>query len=179
MKWRVLLIVAGILFGLRNIAAADIQITEQIALSDPILNLFSSDSDIDTTRSLSLAVPADGRVSSFFGWRKDPFSGLSQFHKGIDFADMKSAKVRAAADGRVIYSGWNAGCGKMVSIEHRNGVVTRYCHLRDALVMCGNHVIASQEIGLMGRTGRSTGQHLHFEVIYNDAAIDPSPWIVF
>jgi murein DD-endopeptidase MepM/ murein hydrolase activator NlpD len=119
----------------------------------------------------------DGWISSYFGHRADPFTGYSAMHKGLDFAGPEGTKVVSVAAGLVTYAGDRAGYGEMVEINHGNGLSTRYCHNEKVLVKQGDMVRKGQELALMGSTGRSTGPHLHFEVLKNGAQVDPLRFI--
>ena len=131
------------------------------------------------TRELNKQVYPEGRpvqegwISSYFGRRADPFTGYSAVHKGLDFAGPEGTKVTAVAAGLDIYSGERAGYGQMVEINHGNGLSTRYCHNEQLLVKQGDMVRKGQDLALMGSTGRSTGPHLHFEVLKNGVQVDP------
>jgi murein DD-endopeptidase MepM/ murein hydrolase activator NlpD len=135
------------------------------------------------TRELNKQVYPEGRpvqegwISSYFGQRADPFTGYSAVHKGLDFAGPEGTKVTAVAAGLVTYAGDRAGFGEMVEINHGNGLATRYCHNEKLLVKQGDMVRKGQELALMGSTGRSTGPHLHFEVLKNGAQVDPLRFI--
>lgn len=118
--------------------------------------------------------PVDGRVTSSFGWRHDPFTGESKFHRGVDLKAAYGQDVRAAGDGRVVFSGTQGGYGNTVLVEHEDGTRTRYAHLSVNLVSAGDAVGAGQPVGQAGRSGRATGTHLHFEVIApNGQPLDP------
>ncbi len=119
----------------------------------------------------------DGWISSYFGRRADPFTGYSAVHKGLDFAGPEGTKVMAVAAGLVTYAGDRSGFGQMVEINHGNGLATRYCHNEKVLVKQGDMVRKGQELSLMGSTGRSTGPHLHFEVLKNGTQVDPLRFI--
>ncbi len=108
--------------------------------------------------------PVEGRITSGFGVRKDPFTEKHKFHKGIDIACGIGTKVIASAEGTVVFAGTKKGYGKTVIVEHRNGYRTLYGHLSKLLVKNGEKVKQAQKIALSGMTGRSTGPHLHFEV---------------
>jgi len=116
-------------------------------------------------------------VSSHYGWRTDPFTGRRAWHSGLDIAGGFNAPIVASADGVVTYSGYRFGYGMMVEITHANGLITRYGHMNKALAHNGQSVRAGEVIGLMGSTGRSTGPHLHFEVLVGDHKVDPYPFI--
>lgn len=116
----------------------------------------------------------DGWISSRYGYRTDPFNGRRQFHRGIDFAGAKGTPIYAAAGGVVVRARKLPQFGNLVEIDHRNGYVTRYAHTSKMLVKAGDVVKKGQKIAEMGSTGRSTGTHLHFEVIKNGATINPA-----
>lgn len=119
----------------------------------------------------------DGWISSYFGRRADPFTGYTAVHKGLDFAGPEGTKVMSVAAGLVTYAGDRSGFGQMVEINHGNGLATRYCHNEKLLVKQGDMVRKGQDLALMGSTGRSTGPHLHFEVLKNGAQVDPLRFI--
>ena len=116
-------------------------------------------------------------VSSRYGWRKDPVSGDKRWHSGMDVAAAYNAPIVASADGVVTFAGYRFGYGIMVEVTHGGGMVTRYAHLNRAIVHNNQSVKAGELVGLMGSTGRSTGPHLHFELIAGDHKIDPYPFI--
>lgn len=124
------------------------------------------------------SLPVDNNwFSSNFGWRIDPFTGLSTFHEGIDFMSPKGRAIRAAAAGVVVYSGRHPQYGNMVEIDHGNGLVTRYAHASALDVTVGDVVVIGQKVGAVGNTGRSTGPHLHFEVRVRGAAVNPNKFL--
>jgi murein DD-endopeptidase MepM/ murein hydrolase activator NlpD len=114
-----------------------------------------------------------GRLSSAYGWRRDPIDGTRRFHKGIDVAMPVGQSVPAARDGRVTFAGEMRGYGLAVVIDHGNGLSTRYGHLSAIDVQAGDTVTAGQTIAESGSTGRSTGPHLHFEVLDNGQPVNP------
>jgi murein DD-endopeptidase MepM/ murein hydrolase activator NlpD len=116
----------------------------------------------------------DGYISSLFGMRVDPFDGDLSMHSGMDFAGTEGESVRAVAAGVVTWAGDRSGYGNLVEIDHGNGYATRYGHNETILVHVGQIVKKGEEISLMGSTGRSTGPHVHFEVLYNGVAVDPA-----
>jgi murein DD-endopeptidase MepM/ murein hydrolase activator NlpD len=118
-----------------------------------------------------------GWISSYFGKRIDPFTGKMGMHPGIDFAGKKDSKVMAVANGVVTWAGPRGGYGNMVQINHGNGYSTRYGHNDQILVQVGDVVKKGQVISLMGSTGRSTGPHVHYEVLKNDRQINPAPFV--
>lgn len=122
--------------------------------------------------------PAEkGWVSSFFGTRTDPFTGRPAHHDGVDIAGKAGTKVLSVAAGVVTWSGERYGYGTMVEINHGNGYVTRYAHNKENLVEVGDTVKKGQRIALMGSSGRSTGPHIHFEVLRHGRAVDPIKYV--
>ena len=118
-----------------------------------------------------------GWISSFFGMRTNPFSGKSEMHKGMDFAGKMGSKVFAVAGGVVTWSGSRYGYGNLVEVSHGSGYVTRYGHNASNLVVVGEAVKKGQVISLMGSTGRSTGPHVHFEVLKQGTRVDPLKFV--
>ena len=134
----------------------------------------------DTVPAPSPAPPAGalslptGRTTSGFGWRRDPIDGQPRLHRGVDVAMAYGADVHAAAAGTVSFAGNRGTYGNLVVIDHADGRQTRYAHLSGVSVSAGEQVEAGQVIGQAGRSGRTTGTHLHFEVIADGHAVDPS-----
>jgi murein DD-endopeptidase MepM/ murein hydrolase activator NlpD len=118
-----------------------------------------------------------GFISSLFGYRADPFTGRGAFHEGIDFAGAEGSPVMAVAAGVVSYAGERSGYGNLVEVNHGNGYVTRYGHNSEVLVKVGDTVRKGQRLALMGSTGRSTGPHVHFEVLLNGDAVNPAQYV--
>ncbi len=118
-----------------------------------------------------------GWISSYYGTRTNPFTGKLQFHKGMDFAAKSGSDVLAVAGGVVTWSGKRYGYGNLVEINHGNGYVTRYGHNKTNLVAVGDTVKKGEIISHMGSTGRSTGPHVHFEVIKNGRQINPQKFV--
>ena len=112
-------------------------------------------------------------LTSAFGWRRDPLTGQSTFHRGVDLKAAEGDPVSATGSGSVVFSGRNGGYGNSVVIEHANGLQTRYAHLSAALVHVGDQVNEGQQIGRAGHTGRATGPHVHYEVLAQGRAVDP------
>ena len=118
-----------------------------------------------------------GWLSSGWGMRNDPFEGGRQFHKGVDFAGRKGEPILAVAKGVVTFAGKRWGYGNMVEVNHGNGYSTRYAHNSELLVSEGQAVDKGEPIARMGTTGRSTGYHVHFEVLKDGKQINPSKFI--
>jgi murein DD-endopeptidase MepM/ murein hydrolase activator NlpD len=123
--------------------------------------------------------PVLGEVefSSGFGVRTDPFIGRPAMHTGLDFRASSGDPVRATAAGKVVSAGWNGGYGRMVEIDHGNGLSTRYGHLSEILVKVGDPIRIGQQVGEVGSTGRSTGPHLHYETRIDGEAVDPQKFL--
>lgn len=115
----------------------------------------------------------EGWISSRFGYRTDPVSGAREFHGGIDFAGREGVNVSAVGGGIITWSGKRWGYGNLVEISHGNGYVTRYAHNKKNLVKIGEKVAKNQTIALLGSTGRSTGPHVHFEVLKDGKVVNP------
>lgn len=122
--------------------------------------------------------PTESRkITSKYGTRRDPFSRRPAFHAGIDISGNVGDPVYATADGTVVSAGYDRAYGYNVVIRHANGLQTRYAHLRKNLVKKGQKVSQGDKIGLLGSTGKSTGPHLHYEIIKNGKTIDPLPYL--
>jgi murein DD-endopeptidase MepM/ murein hydrolase activator NlpD len=133
-------------------------------------------------RSLLAATPSirplDGWKTSGFGYRRSPFTGRRELHKGLDIAAPKGSPIIAPADGVVTFSARKGLMGNMVTIKHGYGIVTRYGHLSKMLKEKGEKVARGEVIALVGSTGRSTGPHLHYEVRLNGVPVNPEKYIL-
>ena len=127
------------------------------------------------SRKLLPSIPPvhTGYYSSNFGWRIDPFTGRNAMHEGVDFVADAGTPIYASAGGVVDFAAMDSSYGNMVEIDHGNNIVTRYAHASKLLVKVGQVVRRGQEIAEVGTTGRSTGNHLHFEVRYKGIAQNP------
>ncbi len=135
-------------------------------------------SDSANKRFMPTLLPVtDGWFSSNFGYRIDPFTGQQSMHEGIDFPAEPGTPIVATASGKVIAAEWHPAYGKMVLIDHGNGLVTRYAHTSALLVKEGDLVVRGQKIAAVGTTGRSTGPHLHFEVRLNGVPQNPARFL--
>ncbi|MEA2080217.1 MAG: M23 family metallopeptidase [Pseudomonadota bacterium] len=119
----------------------------------------------------------EGWLSSYYGKRTDPFSGRQEMHKGLDFAGKMGSDVLATAAGVVTWAGKRYGYGQLVEINHGNGLVTRYGHAEEILVKVGDRAEPGQRIALMGSSGRSTGPHVHYEVLKNGKQVNPTKYV--
>ena len=146
--------------------------------------LFNSWKKLDQLQDGVIAIPSDKPVktdvefTSGFGVRSDPFHAGAAMHPGIDLAGAYGTPIYATADGTVLRSGWNSGgYGNLIEIDHGRGITTRFGHLSAILVQPGDHITRGQLIGRMGSTGRSTGNHLHYEVRIDGRAVNPIPFM--
>jgi peptidoglycan hydrolase FlgJ len=128
----------------------------------------------DVALEAAVPLPVSGQVSSAYGWRTDPFNGRARFHSGVDIAAAYGREVPAVGDGRVVFAGEQGGYGNTVVVEHAGGVRTRYAHLSSVQVSEGQDVASGTVVGRVGSSGRSTGPHLHFEVLQDGRAVDPA-----
>lgn len=134
---------------------------------------FKVDHYLDFIKSVPLGTPVPGRLTSPFGRRSDPFTGKPAMHDGLDIHNRTGTRIKAPAAGVVTTSNYNRFNGNYLIVDHGNGFKTRYLHLQRSLVKKGDRVERGQEIGLLGNTGRSTGPHLHYTILYNGDPIDP------
>lgn len=148
---------------------------ERLGLS--LARMAALEASLDAIPQVTPTNPWQTRISSGFGYRRDPFTRRGAMHRGLDFKGPRGAPIYAAADGRVSFVGRKAGYGKVVEIRHGNGVLTRYAHLSGFTSQVGDEVEAGDQIAKLGNTGRSTGPHLHFEVRINDRAVNPRPFL--
>lgn len=122
--------------------------------------------------------PARGPIGSRFGYRIDPINGRQKMHAGLDITAPPGTPVRAPADGIVSFAGWDDQFGKLVSVDHGYGVLTRYAHNSQIFVQVGQKVSRYDVIAAVGSTGRSTGPHLHYEVRVNGIAVNPANYVL-
>ncbi len=120
--------------------------------------------------------PVQGRITSDFGVRRDPFHGRRRSHRGVDLSAPLGAPVVAARTGTVRFAGERGGYGNLVIVDHGGGLETWYAHLDRIDVRAGSRIAAGRDLGTVGQTGRATGPHLHFEVREHGVAVDPGDW---
>ena len=142
-----------------------------------ILGSVLTSEDIVETSVISGRPVKWGWLASKYGQRVDPFTGQNAWHAGVDFAGREGSEIIAVASGVVTYAGQRSGYGQFVEIAHANGIVTRYAHHRETLVATGDVVKKGDTIARMGTTGRSTGPHVHFEVLKNGRTVDPTLYV--
>jgi murein DD-endopeptidase MepM/ murein hydrolase activator NlpD len=139
--------------------------------------LYNSDRYLETMTYLPIGRPIPGVVTSRFGHRLDPVNGKKGFHSGVDMRGAYGQEIVATANGTVKRSFINGSYGKFVEIDHGNGYITRFAHMKKILVKRGEKVLRGQAVGLLGNTGRSTGPHLHYEVCFNKKPVNPSKFM--
>lgn len=166
--------------------SADHLESELVRMEDGITRLADALSELDRiATSLNLVhmsfpgrAPVKGvQVGSRFGNRVDPFTKRRAFHSGIDFAAPRGTPILASAGGRVIYAAFRKDYGHTVEIDHGAGLVTRYAHASKLLVKVGQVVMPGEKIALIGSTGRSSGPHLHFEILQDGRYVDPTTYL--
>ena len=173
-------IVEGAMIGSPDLSSMLDVLSKQIKDRERQLSVLEG---IISTRNLRRQILPGGRpvmqgwISSYFGMRTDPFTGRNAFHRGIDFAAPAGSEVVAVAAGVVTYAKERFGYGRTVEINHGNGYVTRYAHNDNLKVKAGDTVQKGDPIALIGSTGRSTGPHLHFEVLSQGRAVDPMSFV--
>ncbi|HEY5999093.1 MAG TPA: M23 family metallopeptidase [bacterium] len=149
--------------------------TQEQGLSDLVSYLEDRRSLMAATPSI---LPTRGWVTSGFQWRSDPFTQNKTMHRGLDISSPLGTSIVAPADGLVTAVGREAELGNMVSLEHGYGLQTRYGHASRVLVRAGQQVRRGQMIALVGNTGKSTGPHLHYEVLRNGVPVDPQDYVI-
>lgn len=127
--------------------------------------------------SIPIGTPHPGRISSRFGYRSNPFTNYGrEMHSGIDLKGKTGDFIKSTASGKVVFAGYEGQYGYVVKIKHANGYETRYAHLSRTLVKSGQKIEAGNTVGLLGSTGRSTGPHLHYEILKNNKKINPEKY---
>ena len=128
--------------------------------------------------SMPLGRPHAGKITSRFGYRVNPFTRRGrELHSGIDIKGRIGEPIRVTADGVVTFSGYEGNYGYVVKVKHQNGYETRYAHLVRTQVKRGQRVEAGSVVGLLGNTGRSTGPHLHYEILKNNKKVNPEKYL--
>lgn len=156
------------------------QLTRQLDDRGDRLGILESLFTFDSAKKkmVPTMIPVEGGwYSSNYGWRIDPFSGQRAFHEGIDFMAEQGTPVRVAAAGVVVYSDFHPQYGNMIEVDHGNDLITRYAHASRRFVKVGDVVLRGARIAEVGRTGRATGTHLHFEVRKQGAPQNPTQFL--
>lgn len=157
----------------------DEAVKDSLLKEQSVIELWDLLSDRQSLLSSTPSIkPTRGPIGSRFGYRTDPFNGTKKMHAGLDMTGPVGTPVRAPADGIVSFAGWDEQYGKLVSIDHGYGVLTRYGHNSQIFVQVGQKVSKYDVISALGSTGRSTGPHLHYEVRVNGVPVDPMNYIL-
>jgi murein DD-endopeptidase MepM/ murein hydrolase activator NlpD len=158
-----------------GLSGANITIGKELFLpgAKPVTSVYAFTGGSSGSSAAGFLWPLSGRITSGYGWRRDPFTKRRDFHTGIDIKGPTGRIIRASKAGRVVYSGWMGGYGRVVVIDHGKDYSTLYAHCSSLLVRKGQRVSAGQAIGKVGSSGRATGPHLHFEVRYRNKAMNP------
>ncbi len=155
-------------------------LTKQVDDRDDKLGVLESLFTLDSAKKklVPTMLPIEGGwYSSNYGWRIDPFNGQRAFHEGIDFLADQGTPIMAAAGGIIVYSDFHPQYGNMIEIDHGNGLITRYAHASKRLAKVGDVVMRGAKIAEVGKTGRATGTHLHFEVRRRGAPQNPTQFL--
>jgi len=145
--------------------------------ADPVMRGFNSTPAFDRAGVPSLW-PVHGQITGGFGERMDPLSGEEAVHNGVDISAPRGTEVDATGDGVVLEAGRHeSGYGNEIIVDHGNGIKTKYAHLSEVYVVVGQEVRVGEVIGAVGMTGRSTGPHLHYEVLVGQAHVNPSKYL--
>lgn len=157
---------------------ADPSFSLDLLQAEALLNRLSDMSDLLQHMPLASPINLDwAHRSSAFGARLDPFTGHYSFHPGLDFSASLGTAIAATAPGTVVFAGNDGAYGNMVEIDHGYGLRTRYAHLSRIDVAIGTYLLAGAVVGRLGTTGRSTGPHLHYEILYDQSALDPARFL--
>lgn len=139
--------------------------------------VFKADYYLEKIQPLPLGFPVQGKITSKFGRRIDPFNKKPAFHAGIDIKNRPGTEIKSPADGMVFQCRYNSSYGRYIILDHENGFKTVLGHLKKILVKRRQRVKRGETIGLLGNTGRSTGPHLHYEIRYKGKPIDPAKFV--
>lgn len=157
----------------------DEAVKDSMLKEQSVVELWDALSDSQSILAATPSIkPTRGPVGSRFGYRIDPINGKTKMHAGLDIVASPGTLVRAPADGVVSFAGWDDQYGKLVSIDHGYGVLTRFAHNSQIFVQVGQKVSKYDVISASGSTGRSTGPHLHYEVRVNGIPVDPTNYIL-
>ncbi len=148
---------------------------QEESLSNLIIHLEGQTARLLHTPSIT---PTTGWITSSYGYRSSPFTSNREFHRGLDIAGRQGTPILAPADGKVRFAGQKRALGNTVRLQHGYGIETIYGHLSELLVKPGEKVKRGQKIALMGTTGRSTGPHLHYQVMLNSKPVNPRNYML-
>ena len=169
------------IYGLSKPSADDIvkEINIRTAsLNDLLASVQAKRDQMARMPALWPSLNPDRRLSSGFGYRKDPFNASISLHTGADISAAYGSPVIATGKGKVVFAGWDGEYGNMVRIAHSDGIETAYGHMSELLVSAGDTVDKGQAVGKVGSTGRSTGAHIHYEVRIKGTPVDPVPYLI-
>jgi len=155
------------------LSAQKSQVEQEIVVEEERLRQI----EIERKKATTFIRPASGRISSGFGNRIHPVTRRRSFHSGIDIANSRGTSILASRNGKVTFAGYQGTYGNFIIVNHGNGIETAYAHLSSMNVRVGQNVTQGDVIGKMGTTGRSTGNHLHFEIRIGGSAVNPSKYI--
>lgn len=147
---------------------------EQESYEEILNSLAERESRLAHTPSI---MPARGFITSYYGWRKHPLTRQSEFHRGLDVANLIGTPVVATADGVVSFAGWKSGFGRFLVLDHGYGYLTRYGHLNSIAVRVGDRVFRGQTVARIGSSGAATGPHVHYEVLVDGKHVNPKGYI--
>lgn len=161
---------------------AENKFLQEKKISDKVSRLYQTVDDVAYYREVMEYVPLGKPVwslwvSSSYGTRSDPFKKTKAYHKGVDFAGRTGNKIRVMAKGKVTKAEYSPSYGNLVVVDHGNGFVTKYAHLHKTYVQNGQYLESGDTVGEVGSTGRSTGPHLHYEILYQGKDVDPMPFV--
>ena len=145
----------------------------QITEKTPDDLIFKADRYLEMIQSVPLGAPVPGVITSKYGRRRDPINSRPAFHKGVDIRGRMGTEVKATAEGKVYELGNDKGIGRFIVLDHKNGFRTSFGHLKKILIKRGQEVRRGQVIGLLGNSGRSTGPHVHYEILYKKELVNP------
>ena len=163
--------------AVNNLNSNRLRAGQKIKVPKLMLDLSGSSRGSGQVNSNKFVWPVDGQISSNYGWRMHPILNEKKFHGGIDIAVPSGTPIKAAKAGRVLSSGWIKGFGRIVTIDHGNGVVTSYAHNSKLLVDAGERVQRGQVICRSGNSGLSTGPHLDFRILINSKPVNPLEYL--
>ncbi|MEG2295821.1 MAG: M23 family metallopeptidase [Oscillospiraceae bacterium] len=150
---------------------------QEVIQQDTIVNLIGVPSDVNLSPIYindTIYPPLEGRITSNFGYRKNPISKKSDFHKGVDIAAIAGSDIYVAFSGKVIFTGFDDNFGNYIEVDHGNNFITRYAHCSELIAKIGTIVRKGDRIATVGSTGNATGSHLHFEIRIENKCVDPS-----
>ena len=162
----------------RNLSVIDEALVVEEDFQELLDYIHELNHDLAVIPTISPVVASNAWISSSYGYRKSPFTGSREFHSGLDISAPRGTPILATGDGTVTFAGRNGALGKAVKIRHNNEFVTLYGHMLEIKVKKRQSVKRGDVIGYMGKTGRSTGYHVHYEVRKNDKTVNPYQYLL-